>query len=726
MHIRVCRTHRNGNTYEYAQLVESFRRADGMPAHRVIATLGRPDDVVVLNLRKALDAARQGKRVAVGRQASLPRSTPAKPTANLRYLDLAVLLDLWREARLPELLDELMPAGDHDVSPAAVVAALALQRCVDPGSKLYATRWLPRTALPELLGIEPGQFNNTRLHRVLDELDQSTTALMAKLPRGYVEREGAFASLFLDVSDAWFAGEGPAIAKRAKTKEGMVARKIGILLLCNERGYPLRWDVIEGTQNDSVAMTGMLRSIAGVGWASQAPVVCDRAMGKTAQIRQMLATGLHFLTALTVTEFDAYAPQLPHQALSELHPSEPASHERDRDQAARCAEVAGMQRVEDDLLVMDLGVVERADVVSRSIAVAETQDETVEAMRRARALEEAVAQGRFASYAAAGRSLGLGKSLTHKLHHLTRLSEQQQRDVLDGKAIGTIAELLIVTAMQDPEQRAQAFDALVRRPPQSQRRRPRTCPTPTGPVAPEPPLRLRVVAYFNPDRFVHERRQAQAQLAELRSFVTELNANLSRPRSRQTEHTIAAAVDRRLRQDSLLDAFAVRIRNQTHPQRAYWQVELLLDETEWARRRRYDGFTVLVAHEQLPHNAVELCRLYRAKDAVEKDFQVIKSVVQLRPIRHQTESKVRAHVTICMLALLLERMLRRKLAGHAGSAEAAIETLAPCHLNLYAGEHEPAAYTITEPDQDQRAILRVLRLRHLADDDYLAEKITPR
>jgi len=47
----------------------------------------------------------------------------------------------------------------------------------------------------------------------------------------------------------------------------------------------------------------------------------------------------------------------------------------------------------------------------------------------------------------------------------------------------------------------------------------------------------------------------------------------------------------------------------------------------------------------------ELCRTYRAKDAVETDFQVIKSLIKLRPVRHRTDAKVRAHVTLCMLAL---------------------------------------------------------------------------
>jgi hypothetical protein len=45
---------------------------------------------------------------------------------------------------------------------------------------------------------------------------------------------------------------------------------------------------------------------------------------------------------------------------------------------------------------------------------------------------------------------------------------------------------------------------------------------------------------------------------------------------------------------------------------------------------------------------------------------------------------------------------------------------------LVAGEHARPAYTITHANADQRAILGALRLQHLADDDYLAEQITPR
>jgi hypothetical protein len=79
-----------------------------------------------------------------------------------------------------------------------------------------------------------------------------------------------------------------------------------------------------------------------------------------------------------------------------------------------------------------------------------------------------------------------------------------------------------------------------------------------------------------------------------------------------------------------------------------------------------------------------------------------------------------------MLALLLERTLSRRLVRHPDSAETALETLASCHLNLFKGEHGPAAYAITHTDDEQRAILRALRMLGLADDDHLAEKISPR
>jgi hypothetical protein len=703
-----------------------------MPQHRIVASLGALDDLEIENLRASIDASRRRRRVVVA--PTKPTRAAAKPQANLHYLDIAVAMDLWREWGLGDALRELMPQGESEVSAADIVEVLATQRLVAPASKLAATRWFPRTALPELLGIKPSQCNNTRIHRVLDDLEAATPALMAKLPRMYRERDGAFVSLFMDVTDAWFVGHGPELAMNGKTKEGLIARKIGIVLLCNERGYPLRWEVIEGNRNDSVAMTEMTQAISGLNWVGDAPVVLDRAMGQTAHVQALAATKLRFLTALTRTEFSTYAADLPWAPMQDL-PVTGEDEARLAAAAARQAEAAGMAEVDDTLFVRDFGVVQPVGADADELPDVQDQlaDHNAVAMRLCRQLQQSLADGRHSSYAAAATALGVNKDLAYKYRALLGLATDIQQSILDGAARRcTLESLIEVARLDDPEAQRAAFDGLLRSEVVPRTRSVTSGPVPAAGAACESgpdPLRVRVVGYFNPGRFVRERNAAIERLQAITKFAANLNKKLASGRDRSKSDKIVAEVDRRLRRDDLVEAFKVTVTRCDMDGRSRYQVAVDLDEAEWRRRRRYDGFSVLVGHADLPHTAAQLCLLYRAKDMVEKDFGVIKSVLKLRPIRHRTDLKVRAHVTICMLALLLERTLREKL-GATRSPESALEVLDRCQLNRYrseeGAEEGAGVYTITELDKEQRSILRKLRLLHLADDDHLAARITPR
>ena len=74
-----------------------------------------------------------------------------------------------------------------------------------------------------------------------------------------------------------------------------------------------------------------------------------------------------------------------------------------------------------------------------------------------------------------------------------------------------------------------------------------------------------------------------------------------------------------------------------------------------------DGVYVIrtsVAAEQM--NADTIVRTYKSLAAVERDFRSLKSIdLDLRPIHHYTETRVRAHVFICMLAAYLVWHLRQ-------------------------------------------------------------------
>jgi len=67
---------------------------------------------------------------------------------------------------------------------------LAVNRLWAPGSELaIEERWYPATALDDLLGMEPGKINDTRLYRCLDGMIRHKTKLEGHLRQRYGERK---------------------------------------------------------------------------------------------------------------------------------------------------------------------------------------------------------------------------------------------------------------------------------------------------------------------------------------------------------------------------------------------------------------------------------------------------------------------------------------------------------------------------------------------------------
>jgi len=748
MHLRRVKVRRGQRTYTYAQVVQGYRRKrDGKPAQRVLMNLGNLSDEEYANWRTALQALREGRPLMVPRAGA--NRTPIAPTANLDYLDVAVLLEMWNRWGLSALIDELVPPGQSLMAASSVVASLAVQRCICPSPKVESPTWFRKTALPELLGASVTHYNNTRVHRVLDDLADVGPGLMDRLPELYTKRDGAFVSLFLDVTDSWFVGCGPSFAQPATTKEGRFERKINIVLLCNEKGYPLRWDVVPGRRNDSKTMLAVFETIGNFKWARGVPVVCDRALGNTAHLRDLEATGVHYLTALVRPEFPSYSSALPYEPLLDFKPAPAVKGRPDPEDVKRVAaiiEEAGMERVDDNLYVLDLGRVTYAgdrdeedeeatfNTAGESTLEAAT-DRVAEAMRLGRKILDATTKGLASGYRSAGQALGLTRRQAQTRLKLTALPLDIQEALLRGEGASLkFTHLLRLAKNPDPKQQKEGFalmlnEAAAQSPPRRSRVA-RQSKRPKQPKPPRPRLRVRAVSYFNPEMFVQMRLNAQARLDDIERYRSNLNTTLAKPETTRKLPAILSAVDAKLRKARLLEIFSVEVRTVLSANGIpRYQVDLVFNQQAWIRRRRHDGFCLLVGHRDITGTASQLCRFYRDKDAVEKDFRTIKSFIALRPFHHRLDAKIRAHVSIYMLALLLERTLQDRLAagGLRISAQAALASFETCHLNYYAPEHErPGAYNLTKVPEQQHKLLRALRLTHLVDEKEVSSKIQNR
>jgi len=78
------------------------------------------------------------------------------------------------------------------------------------------------------------------------------------------------------------------------------------------------------------------------------------------------------------------------------------------------------------------------------------------------------------------------------------------------------------------------------------------------------------------------------------------------------------------------------------------------------KEERLDGIFIIksTAYDLSPK---ELIRQYKNLTGVERAFKEIKDFLHLRPIRHYEDNRVRAHVFICVLSYLLEKILEKKM-----------------------------------------------------------------
>jgi hypothetical protein len=108
------------------------------------------------------------------------------------------------------------------------------------------------------------------------------------------------------------------------------------------------------------------------------------------------------------------------------------------------------------------------------------------------------------------------------------------------------------------------------------------------------------------------------------------------------------------------------------------QFTFSLDDEAQARAEAMDGKLALVtnvAAEDL--GPAQVVQRYKSLADIERSFRVLKSDIQIAPVFHRLPQRIKAHASLCFLALILHRVMRQRLrqAAHPGSPDAALALL---------------------------------------------------
>ncbi len=89
------------------------------------------------------------------------------------------------------------------------------------------------------------------------------------------------------------------------------------------------------------------------------------------------------------------------------------------------------------------------------------------------------------------------------------------------------------------------------------------------------------------------------------------------------------------------------------------KIKVYLNEEKLHEKGQYDGYWVLITNTALSSQEVALH--YKGLWQIEAGFRDLKSELETSPIYHYKEERIKAHVFICFLALILKITLKKKI-----------------------------------------------------------------
>jgi len=223
----------------------------------------------------------------------------------------------------------------------------------------------------------------------------------------------------------------------------------------------------------------------------------------------------------------------------------------------------------------------------------------------------------------------------------------------------------------------------------------------------------RVLFCFNPDKAEVEVRHRQERLDKAKTKLKEIQALFLSGKRVEGEKLLQQAV-RYLERKKLSRYFQLHIDE-------YQGINFSLKREAVDFEAELDGLFVLRTNRQ-DLSMAQTVSAYKTLARAESAFKELKDFIELRPLRHWAEARVRGHIFICVLAYLIETCLEIKLKekGLEMTARKALNLLS--EIKLVNQEVEGMKIcTYSQPSTETRKIINALGLK-LPQEKLYVEK----
>jgi transposase len=213
---------------------------------------------------------------------------------------------------------------------------------------------------------------------------------------------------------------------------------------------------------------------------------------------------------------------------------------------------------------------------------------------------------------------------------------------------------------------------------------------------------LRVIVIDSDERRDYEQAKREQAMERARQRLEKLKGRIASGKLKRPEK-IGAAVERVMQRYHGYRYFAWRL--------TAGALEYSESEVKLGREKKIEGKYVIMTGEK-DLSVLDAVAQYKELTEVESGFRQLKDVMALRPIYHQIEMRVKAHIFVAALALLVQRLLGRRLkeAGLDLSPARAMQALATVRLVTFHLEGRPERRGLAGGCPDARLVLKALKL----------------
>ncbi len=257
----------------YVKLVESYRDDAGASRQRVVATLGRLEqvrsggaDALVRGLHRVIDGQEP--------QAPTVRFAPA-----LAIGDTWMLHALWHKLGWDEAFRRVLRNAHGAFDAERLLRVMVFNRLCDATSKLGVLRWLEGTRVP---GVDSRSVTHQRLLRTMDTLAERSEAMqrtLAAVLRPLVDQD--LSIVFYDMTTIGMDGQSEVpgeIRQFGLSKDGGIRRQIMLGVVQTAEGLPIAHRVWEGHTAEAPTLHAVVDEILALYPVKRVVLVADRGL----------------------------------------------------------------------------------------------------------------------------------------------------------------------------------------------------------------------------------------------------------------------------------------------------------------------------------------------------------------------------------------------------------------------------------------------------------------